>query len=103
MSTNHTVKLTGPDANHARRIVTWGGTSSPVHATSGREATHRPHPARHIERIEQPPDRSDQRTLQMPFGDLIVLVIVILPVALPVALLRAEPLRVKGTDTPAVA
>jgi hypothetical protein len=39
----------------------------------------------------------------MPFGDLLVLVIVILPVALPVALLRAEPLRLKDTDTPAVA
>jgi hypothetical protein len=39
----------------------------------------------------------------MPFGDLLVLVIVILPVALPVALVRAEPLRLKDTDTPAVA
>jgi hypothetical protein len=39
----------------------------------------------------------------MPFGDLLVLVIVILPVALPIALLRAEPLRLKDTDTPAVA
>jgi hypothetical protein len=39
----------------------------------------------------------------MPFGDLIVLVIVLAPVALPIALLRAEPLRLKHTDTPAVA
>jgi hypothetical protein len=39
----------------------------------------------------------------MPFGDLLVLVIVILPVALPIAMLRAEPLRLKGTDAPAVA
>jgi hypothetical protein len=39
----------------------------------------------------------------MPFGDLLVLIIVILPVALPIALLRAEPLRLKGIDAPAVA
>jgi hypothetical protein len=39
----------------------------------------------------------------MPFGDLLVLVIVLVPVALPIALLRAEPLRVKGSDAPAVA
>jgi hypothetical protein len=39
----------------------------------------------------------------MPLGDLLVLVIVILPIAVPVALLRAEPLRLKGTEAPAVA
>jgi hypothetical protein len=39
----------------------------------------------------------------MPFGDLLVLVIVLLPVALPIALLRAEPIRLKGADAPAVA
>jgi hypothetical protein len=39
----------------------------------------------------------------MPFGDLLVLVIVLLPVALPIALLRAEPLRLQGTEAPAVA
>jgi hypothetical protein len=36
----------------------------------------------------------------MPLGDLLVLVIVILPIAVPVALLRAEPLRLKGTEAP---
>jgi hypothetical protein len=38
----------------------------------------------------------------MPFGDLLVLVIVLLPVALPIALLR-EPIRLKGADAPAIA
>jgi hypothetical protein len=39
----------------------------------------------------------------MPFGDLLVLVIVLAPIALPIAALRAQPLRLKGTDAPAVA
>jgi hypothetical protein len=78
-----------------------GGTSSPVHATSRHEATVRPRRASDIEVIEQPPDKPPGDTA-MPFGDLLVLVIIILPVALPVALLRAEPLRLKGSETQAV-
>jgi len=37
----------------------------------------------------------------MPFGDLLVLAIMVLPVVLTFALLRAEPLRLEGLAGPA--
>jgi hypothetical protein len=38
----------------------------------------------------------------MPFGDLLVLAIMVLPIVLTFALLRAEPVRLFGVGTPAV-
>jgi hypothetical protein len=38
----------------------------------------------------------------MPFGDLLVLAIVVLPIVLTFVLLRAEPLRLDGLAGPAV-
>jgi hypothetical protein len=38
----------------------------------------------------------------MPFGDLFILAIMILPVVLTFALLRAEPLRLDGLAGPAI-
>jgi hypothetical protein len=37
----------------------------------------------------------------MPFGDLLVLAIIVLPIILTIALLRAEPLRIDGFAAPA--
>jgi hypothetical protein len=38
----------------------------------------------------------------MPFGDLLVLAIIVMPIVLTFALLRAKPLRLEGLATPAV-
>ena len=48
--------------------------------------------------------RSSKSTTEdnpMPFGDLLVLAIMVLPVVLTFALLRAEPLRLEGLAGPA--